>query len=56
MKHELKTYSFTQDDINLITHALRRLNETTMFSGTKEDTTDLLEYIERLKNELQLQS
>lgn len=49
MSKELTTYSFTQDDIDLITYALRKLS----LSGgplTKE-AIDLIEYIEREKKD-----
>lgn len=48
---ELKTYSFTDADINLITFALRRLSENTGFGTLKADADNLLEYTERLKKE-----
>jgi hypothetical protein len=48
---ELKTYSFTDEDINLITFAVRRLKESTGLSDIKEDSENLLEYIEMLKKE-----
>lgn len=47
----LKSYSFTDDDINLITYALRRLKDTTSFKGIKDDSEELLNYVERLKQE-----
>lgn len=51
MAQELKTYSFTDEDINLITFAVRRLSETTDYLAIKEDTANLLDYIERIKKE-----
>lgn len=47
----LKTYSYTDEDINLITFALRRLSENTGFSTIKADADNLLAYTERLKEE-----
>jgi len=51
---DLKTYSFTDEDINLITFAVRRLAENTGMGTIKEDAENLLEYIERLKQEHKL--
>lgn len=48
---ELKTYSFTDEDINLITFAVRRLKDQTGFKSTKTECNNLLEYIERMKEE-----
>ena len=47
----LQTYSFTTDDIDLITYALRKLSETCGFKGTAFDCKNLLDYIEREKEE-----
>ncbi len=44
---ELKTYSFTQEDINLITFALRQLSSNTGFSNIKDDAENLIEFTER---------
>lgn len=47
----LSTYSFTEEDINLITFCLRRMHDTTEMGGIKNDTADLLAFIERQKKE-----
>ncbi len=47
----LKTYSFNDEDINLITFALRRLAENTGFGKLRTDALELLEYTERLEKE-----
>jgi hypothetical protein len=48
---ELKTYSFYDEDIDLITFALRRYIKSSDFTSTRQDAENLLEYIERLKKE-----
>ena len=47
----LKPIALTQEDINLITYALRRLKETTAYSTIKSDAENLIEYIERENKE-----
>ena len=44
---DLKSIPLTQDDINLITYALRRLSESVIFSTMRGDSVNLIEYIER---------
>ncbi len=51
MSQLLETYSFTNDDIDLITFALRRLKDTASFAHTAKEAADLIEYIEREKKE-----
>lgn len=48
---ELKTYSFTEEDIDLITYSLRLLGRNAFFQAIKDDAGSLLEYIERQKQE-----
>jgi hypothetical protein len=55
MNTELQTYSFTEDDINLITFSVRRLSETTGFKDQKMQAVDLLRYIEMQKKERKAQ-
>jgi len=43
---ELKSIPLTQEDINLITFALRKLSETTGFKDLRDDSKNLIEYIE----------
>lgn len=43
----LQNYALNEADVNLITFALRRFSETTMFSNLRDETTNLIEYIER---------
>lgn len=50
---ELNTYSFSPEDIHLITFALRRLNKETEFQNLKTETTDLLNFIEIEKGRIQ---
>lgn len=50
---ELNTYSFSPEDIYLITFALRRLNKETEFQNLKTETTDLLNFIEIEKGRIQ---
>lgn len=47
-----KVYSFRDEDIHLITRALRKMAETTGFGTIKADAEDLLSFIERQKKEL----
>lgn len=47
----LKTYSFTDTDIDLITYALRRLKDETAFRDIKDDSENLINYIEVLKED-----
>lgn len=49
MSSELTTYSFTEEDINLITFSVRRLSDTTAFQTQKDEANDLLRYIELQK-------
>lgn len=51
MSQLLTTYSFTEEDINLLTFALRRLKDSTDFSNIKNDAENLLDFIERQKEE-----
>lgn len=51
MSQLLTTYSFTEEDINLITHALRRYAEITGFCTSVADAKNLIEFIERQKKE-----
>ena len=44
---DLKSIPLTQDDINLITYALRRLSESVIFSTMRGDSVNLIEHIER---------
>lgn len=48
MPQLLETYSFTNDDIDLITYALRRLSHSAILG---KDVQDLIEYIEQQKKE-----
>lgn len=51
-KHsKLEVYSFSEEDINLITFALRRLQSATNFPNIAKDSKELIAYIERLKEE-----
>ncbi len=52
----LKTYSFTDTDIDLITYALRRLKDETSFGGIKNDSENLINYIEVLKEDHKLKT
>lgn len=47
----LTTYSFTEEDINLITYALRKLKDETPFTTINNDSFDLLEFIKRQQEE-----
>lgn len=51
MSQLLETYSFTEDDINLITFALRRYSKDAGFVTSANDAIDLIEFIERQKKE-----
>ena len=51
MSELLESYSFTNDDIDLITFALRRLKDTASFAHTAKEAAELIEYIERQKKE-----
>lgn len=50
-KYDLFTYSFTEEDVNLITFSLRRMNETTGIGNIKTETADLLAFIKRQQEE-----
>lgn len=50
---ELNTYSFSPEDIDLITFALRRLNKETEFQNLKTETNDLLNFIEIERGRIQ---
>lgn len=52
----LSAYSFTEEDINLITFALRRLSDETMFPTIRTDAQDLIAYTERQANEKKLET
>ncbi len=45
----LTSYPFTDEDINLITFALRKLADNTGFGNLKNEATELIAYIEREK-------
>jgi hypothetical protein len=47
MTTELKTYSFTDEDITLITFALRQLAKKTGMATIQNEATDLVGFIER---------
>lgn len=47
----LTTYSFTVNDIHLITHALRKYSETATVGTLAKDALNLIEYIEEQKKE-----
>ncbi len=51
MSKLLETYSFTNDDIDLITYALCRFSKSTSAGLMAKDARDLIEYIERQKKE-----
>lgn len=51
MTTELSTYSFTEEDINLITFALRRLVKQATMANVSNDSKDLIDHIERMKKE-----
>ena len=44
---DLKTIPLTQEDIDLITFALRRLKKDAAFSNLRDDAAELIKYIER---------
>jgi hypothetical protein len=50
---ELSTYSFTSSDIDLITFALRRLSESTGIGNLAAEAKELLEYVEKEKEDKQ---
>jgi hypothetical protein len=50
-QNTLTSYALSQQDIDLITFALRRLAENTGFETMKKEATELIEYIEREKKE-----
>jgi hypothetical protein len=47
----LKTFPFFQEDVDLVTFALRRLSNDTGFTNIKLDCEELIEYIERAKKD-----
>lgn len=50
-REKLESYSFTSDDIDLITYALRQLSKSTGFANIKTQAEDLIKYTELQKNE-----
>jgi predicted MarR family transcription regulator len=44
---QLQSIALTQDDIDLITYALRKLYNETGFSTLRDNAKDLIEYIEK---------
>jgi len=48
---KLDTYSFTREDMHLITFALRRFSTQTRFIDLKDQSIDLIWHIERMMQE-----